>query len=135
MDFRNGSHSIKIIDNIVYINIDEDFNEHDIKAITTELKLLIERFQQKEFLLLIDIKNCEGGTPEGYEESRKFNIWLDEQNLTAKAIVSSSSIFIQINESRVRDTNKQRIQYFENQKDAVNWLQSFLEKSSKVLKS
>jgi len=88
--------------------------------------LVVERFQQKEFLLLIDIKNCEGGTPEGYEESRKFNIWLDEQNLTAKAIVSSSSIFIQINESIVRDTNKQNIQYFENQKNAVNWLQSFL---------
>jgi hypothetical protein len=126
MNLRNGTHSIEVTENIVFIIINEAFNEYDMKAITEELKLVIEDFQQNAFFLLVDIQNSEGGTPEGFEESRKFNMWLDEQNLIAKAIICSYSILIEINESRVRDTNKQLIQYFHNKTDAKNWFQSLL---------
>jgi hypothetical protein len=126
MNLRHGRHTIKVIDDIVFIDIYEDFNEYDIKAITTDLKSVIEHFQQKVNFLLIDILNTEGGTPEAFEESRKFNIWLDEQNLYAKAIICTSPILIEINESRVRDTNKQNIQYFDNKKNALNWFKSLL---------
>jgi len=117
---------MEIVDNILFLDISGPFNEYDIIAITEEVRLGIEQFHQKSFFLLIDIHHTEGGTPEGFEESRKFNLWLDEQNLIAKAIICSSAAFIEINESRVRDTKKQRIQYFCNKETAMNWFHTFL---------
>ena len=121
MDLRHGQHDIRVEDNIIFITMFDDFNEYDIKAITAELQTLIEQFQQTPFFLLIDILNCEGGTPEAFEESRKFNHWLDQQNLKAKAILCRSNVLKEINEARVRQTNKQLIQYFDTKAQAMKW--------------
>ena len=126
MNLVHGEYGITVDDNIISIAISEAFNEYCIIQLTAELKLIVSSFPHKAFFLIVDLLNSEGGTPEAFEESRKCNLWLDQQNIIAKAILSDSSTFIAINEARLRRTDKQLIQYFHTRSDAIHWFNSLL---------
>ncbi|WP_341206044.1 hypothetical protein [uncultured Psychrosphaera sp.] len=106
---------------VISISVLTIFNHYDTNSMVKNLTEIIEGFDGQPFYMLIDLSMSDGGTPEAFEQTRKFNLWLDEQNLKAKAIVCPSPLLKNINESRVRTSDKQRIEYFQDIKSALNW--------------
>ncbi len=100
------------------------FNIEGVDKVIEELTLAIERFDQKEFKLFFDYLQTEGGTPEAFEKINECNIWLNSQNMVAKAVLIKSSINFAILESRTPARKNQNSKRFEDKASAIAWLKS-----------
>ncbi|GGA86558.1 hypothetical protein GCM10011369_30780 [Neiella marina] len=125
MTLVHGEFDVSVEGNIIHIVMAGSFNEYTIEAISKLIEQAIVGLENRPFYMLIDIRHVDGGTPEAYEASAEFNLWLDQQNLVAKALITKSVLFQQINESRVREHSSQRVAYFDNVDAAKRWFESF----------
>ncbi|MBD1390156.1 hypothetical protein IC617_12010 [Neiella sp. HB171785] len=125
MNLIHGRYQVDVEDNIIHITMADSFNEFTIEAIATLIKQAVASLNDQPFYLLVDISQVDGGTPEAFAASAEFNLWLDQQKLIAKALVTQSILFQQINESRVRETSPQRVAYFEDIGAAKRWFETF----------
>ena len=113
MGLEHGKSSISVDGDIIYVKAAGAYNQEGIIKGIEELKLVIENFCQKEFKLLFDYSEIEGGTPEVFEEINEFNIWLNSQNMLAKALVINSSVKLAILESRTPARKSQNDKIFD----------------------
>lgn len=122
MVIRHGKSLITTDEDIITINSTGAFNLEGITIAIEELKTEINGFNGKAFKLLFDFSETEGGTPEVFEQINEFNIWLNSQNMTAKALIITSSINLAILESRVPARKNQNTQDFKERESAMAWL-------------
>ncbi len=122
--YNHGKHAIRVIGSIIIITMEGAFNEQGGKTLIGEVKHVINQFDGRKFSILMNLLAIEGGTPEAFAESEKYNTWLNSQNMVAKAIVSKSISFINIDRVRVPSKRKQNCRYFDTEKGAFNWLES-----------
>jgi hypothetical protein len=124
MNTEHGESSITIDHNLIIIKIIGAFNLEGINKAIEQLKSAILAFGQNEFKLLLDYTEAEGGTPEVFEKINECNVWLNRQNMTAKALVIASKPLLAILESRAPARSLQNTKNFYNKTDALNWLKA-----------
>jgi hypothetical protein len=122
MSLEHGHHSITIEDNIIIIELTGSFNEYGARSLTDDIRRTIKQFKGKPFCILLNDFALEGITPEGYKEIDEYNVWLNTQNMIAKAIVIKIDILSKMEESRIPAKAQQNIKSFRNMPDAVDWL-------------
>lgn len=126
MTLAHGEHCVSVDNNIIRVVMSGAFNEFTIIDACAQITKSIESLTPQPFCILNDVRNVEGGTPEGFEESNQFNLWLESQKMIAKAIVTNSIAFREINEARVRESSNQLVQYFATTEDAEAWLEKMM---------
>ena len=100
-----------------------------LMMLAIELKDIVMAYELAPFVLLGDLLGFSGGTPEVFAESEEFNAWLNSRNMIAKALIFTSPALITIDQALVKSKTKQNIQYFENEQDALQWLNKQIEES------
>ena len=124
MAVAHGQSSISVDGDIITVKAVGAFNVEGITKTIEQLKLFIEGFGQKEFKLLFDYTETDGGTPDVFDKINECNIWLNSQNMVAKAVVIHSEILLKILESRTPARHSQNEQSFDDIASAINWLAS-----------
>jgi hypothetical protein len=124
MGSEHGQSSISVDGDIISVKAVGAFNQEGIVKSIEELKVVIESFCQKEFKLLIDYSEIEGGTPEVFERINECNLWLNTQNMVAKVLVINSSVNLAILESRTPARKLQNTKNFDNKASAITWLKT-----------
>ena len=124
IELEHGKSYISVDGDLIAVKIIGAFNKEGMIRSIKELKSVIESFDQKNFKLLFDYSQAEGGTPDVFDKINECNIWLNSQNMVAKAIVINSSIHLAILESRTPARNVQKSKIFKDKTTAVNWLQT-----------
>jgi len=124
MTLEHGKCFISVDGNIISVKALGAFNEEGIVKTIEELKSVIEKFGHQEFKLLFDYTQTEGGTPEVFEKINECNVWLNTQNMVAKALVINSSTNLAILESRTPARNSQNAKSFDDRVSAITWLKS-----------
>jgi len=123
MNLDHGKFIITVDDDIITVKSIGAFNTESAVKSIEELKFVVGSFCQKKFKLLFDHTEYEGATPAVFEEINECNIWLSKQNLVAKAIVITSSINLNILESRTSTKSEKNTKNFDNMQSANDWLQ------------
>ena len=122
VELEHGKSHISVDGNSITVKAIGEYNKEGIIKTIEELKSVIEGFDQKEFKLLFDYFEVEGGTPDVFDEINECNIWLNSQNMVAKALVINSSMHLAILESRTPARNSQNSKTFKDKTSAINWL-------------
>lgn len=123
---EHGENAIVLKDNIIHITLKGAFNEFGAKDVSIKTKEIIYALNQKRFMMLVNLLSLEGATPEAFDTSNEFNKWLNGQNMIAKAIVITSQAIKAIDQKRVPSKSVQNIEYFDNESDALRWLEKQL---------
>lgn len=126
MTIAHGEHQISIQDSIIYLKLIGSFNDVGAKNFTDAMKTVIATFNGATFAILVDDLDVIGGTPEAYAELEKYNIWLNTQNMRAKAMVIDSPVTLAIINKYAPSREYQNIDVFDNRAEAVTWLKTQL---------
>jgi hypothetical protein len=124
MELPHGNYSIVADEHIITVSLTDSFNQAGAKALTNDIKSTIPRFKGKPFSIMVVDTSVSGNTPDAYEEINKYNEWLNEQNLIAKALVVPSGAIRKINDARIPAKAKQNVRSFDNTPDALVWLKT-----------
>jgi len=125
MNNEHGEALIHIEENIIVAKLNGSFNKEGAKKYTNGMKKAVKELQGESFLMLVNDLKLEGGTPEALQELEKYNCWLTTQKLIAKAMVVKSNMLIEIIDKFSPSQKLQKHAFFDNEKDAYNWLKSF----------
>jgi len=120
----HGEHFIRVDENIIYVTLIGSFNDIGAENVTRAMKATINRFNGTAFSILVNDLKVSGATPEAYAVVENYNQWLNGQNMTAKAVVISSSVTLAIIEKYAPSRQQQNIATFDNEPDAIAWLKS-----------
>jgi hypothetical protein len=126
LPLEHGESRIILKENIIHVTLKGAFNEYGAKDVSKKTKEIIDSFNQQKFMILANLLNLNGATPEAFSISNEFNTWLNSQNMVAKAIVITSSTIKDIDRQRVPSKALQNIEYFDNEADALIWLKKQL---------
>jgi hypothetical protein len=124
MTVEHGKSFISFDGNIITVKAVGSFNREGIVKTIEELKSVIEVFYKKKFKLLFDYLEIEGGAPDVFDKINECNIWLNSQNMVAKALVINSPMHLAILESRTPARRSQNSKSFDDKASAINWLNS-----------
>lgn len=124
MNLVHGECFISVDSDIIVVKVVGAFNREGIIKSVDELKSVIESFRQKKFKILFDYLEAEGATPGAFDEINTCNLWLNTQNMAAKALVINSPANITILEKRTPARKSQNAKNFDNRSSAINWLKS-----------
>lgn len=126
MRLDHGEGIISVNDNVITVKIQGVYNQEGVVELRKKLSPIIENFHADGFKILANYLEAEGGTPDAYNEVNRFNIWLNEKNLIAKAVVINSAVISSILDSRTPARQLQNIKSFDNTIAAIQWLESQL---------
>jgi hypothetical protein len=122
MHLDHGEVSIEVIGNIIIVRTAGAFNEYGAQNYTNAIRAAVNGIQDQSFSILTNNLEFLGATPEAYQELESYNVWLNQQNLIAKAMVITSSITLDVINKLSPSRASQRSKNFDNEEDAINWL-------------
>jgi hypothetical protein len=122
LTIEHGDNTIILKENIIHITLKGSFNEYGAEKVSQKTSAIIKSLNQSKFLIFVDLLNLDGATPDAFNISNKFNGWLNGQNMVAKAIVITSQVIKSIDQQWVPSKAVQNIEYFDNEDDALVWL-------------
>ncbi|NQZ21499.1 MAG: hypothetical protein HRT53_05520 [Colwellia sp.] len=122
MNIPHGECFISVDEDIICIKSVGAFNLEGIIKANQDVEVVVRSFGQKRFKLLIDYSEIEGATPEAYDKLNECNIWLNSQNMIAKAVVIHSAVNLTLLGIRAPARNLQNDKNFENKVTAMEWL-------------
>jgi len=123
----HGELDMSLDKNIILVALTGPFNDMGVEHWAKEVKAQIEQFADRPFFILMDNTNYGGFTAEASAISNKFNLWLNEQPMVAKAIVQPSALARKMNQKSIPALANQNIEYFEDKSAALAWLKTFPE--------
>lgn len=124
MNSPHGNCLVSVNNDIICIKPVGSFNEEGIIQAVQNIHTAIDTFSYRGFKLLIDYSEIEGATPKAFVQINDFNLWLNYQNLIAKAVVTNLSMTLPILESRVPARKQQNDKVFETKPAAIDWLKT-----------
>jgi len=122
MNTIHGTYTISVSNNTIYTTLSGSFNEFGVKAWACGMKKAIKAFNGEQFSMLVDELKAEGATPEALAEGEKYNQWLNQQKIKAKAVVYPSEMLRDIDVKNLPARAKQPIKLFLDLDEARNWL-------------
>ena len=123
-ELKHGESNISVDGDIISVIAIGAFNKAGIVNTIEQLESVIKSFDQKKFKLLFDYSRIEGGTPDVFTKINECNIWLNNQNMVAKAVVINSRAHLSILEKRAPARKVQKTKNFEDITTALIWLKS-----------
>jgi len=99
MNLEHGIFTVTVDTNIIIITMKGSFNEFGARALIDSIKAKIK-----------------------YKEINKYNEWLNDQNMIAKARVAKSTVTLDIDNRLIPAIKKQNIKIFEDVPAAIEWL-------------
>lgn len=126
MDTRHGEIEVSVDGRIIIARYIGLFNQEGAGAELDKLKAAIVALTPGPFVMLVDDIRLEGGTPDAYDEVERFNHWLQDYPMVAKATVVESAVKLKILESRIPARRQQNSQAFVSIDEAKAWLASQL---------
>ncbi|WCE28874.1 hypothetical protein [Vibrio sp. SCSIO 43137] len=127
---EHGIYSVHIEGNIIIGRVVGSHNEYDVLAATNAFKKAIATFKGEPFGEIIDARDLDGVTPEGFAEIEKYNSWLVEHGIKARAFVVSNTVMPAIVKNRIKDLNGLKTKEFMDVEQAKIWLEQELANSS-----
>ncbi len=124
MSREHGDVAIEVNDNIIIVRTFGAFNEYGTQQYTNGVRAIVNDLKGQSFSILVNNLDFLGGTPEAYQELENYNLWLNQQKLIGKAMVITSNITLDVINKLSPSRASQQTRSFENEKDAINWLQS-----------
>ena len=121
---EHGKNIISVEGDIIISKIIGAFNIEGVEKSISDMKATVNSFRQKEFKLLVDYIDTEGGSPEVYEKIDECNIWLNDQSMVAKAIVTESIVAFNILQRRTPARSSLNEKVFSDRESAMIWLKS-----------
>jgi hypothetical protein len=136
MNSPHGESSVILIDSTIFITLKGAFNEFGVHVWVDKLKTIVNQLKGEPFSILTNYLEADGATPEAFRLANEYNLWLCDQNLVAKAIVTSS-ILAEIDFAQIDEGNRkhQNYQYFQTVDSATKWLntqKSCIDKSNDI---
>lgn len=122
MNREHGLCFVTIEDDIIFLKAIGAFNLEGMVKANNDVGLIIENLNNNKFKLFVDYSELEGVTPEAFEKLNDFNIWLNKQNMVAKAVVINSAITLSILDHRSPARSLHNDKNFEDREEALNWL-------------
>lgn len=125
---EHGTYSVYVENSIVIGKVSGSHNEYDVKAATNSFKQAIETFKGAAFVEIIDARELDGVTPEGYAEIEKYNSWLVSNGLVARGFVVTNSALPLIFKRQTAEVQQFETKVFSDVETAKLWLQEELVK-------
>lgn len=125
MSYSHGEIEITLVGSVITAVFSGSFNYEGVLEYSNRIKSLVISLKEKPFIMIIDITDLEGGTPEGFEELDIFNAWLNQTQLKAKAFIMKGDINKEIIESRTPSLSSQNMRFFSCYQDANEWLKNY----------
>ncbi len=125
MSVIHGENRVTLEGDTIFITLKGSFNEYGMQLWFESVRSIVNDLNSKPFYILMNFLEIDGGTPEAYKVSDQFNIWLNGQNMIAKACVAPP-VLIAIDELQINKTlrKNQNFKYFNILGDALLWLKS-----------
>ncbi|MCJ8294206.1 MAG: hypothetical protein MJK15_07345 [Colwellia sp.] len=124
MGIEHGKVSISLKGNIIVVRNVGAFNEYGAQKYTNGVEAIVNDLPDVSFSILINNLDFLGATPEAYQELENYNVWLNQQKLIAKAMVITSNTTLDVINKLSPSRASQQTRSFDNEDDAMNWLQS-----------
>lgn len=126
---EHGEYTVAVEGSIIKVTFIGMFNDIASISACAEVKKLIEGMQGRRFCMLYDLLNYEGSTPESHKISNQHFSWLEQQNCLGRASIVSNTFLIDITRNQQASLRDSKVEsrMFENEGDAIAWLQPLLE--------
>ena len=124
MGIEHGKVSISLKGNIIIVRNVGAFNEYGAQQYTNGVEAIVDDLKDTSFSILVNKLEFQGATPEAYQELEKYNVWLNQQKLIAKAMVITSNTILDVINKLSPSRASQQTRSFDNEEDAMHWLQS-----------
>lgn len=122
MNKEHGQYFISIDNDIIFIKAVGAFNVEGVIEAIRDTKQFIESQKLQCFKLLVDYLDLEGLTPDAFDKLNELNLWLNEQNMVAKAVVIDSPVILDIFGQRSPARKLHLDKNFDNKTQAIKWL-------------
>lgn len=123
MSGAHGQTQVTLTGQLIEAKFSGAFNPLGIKEYASKVAACLAQLDGQPFIMLIDNLKLEGGTPEAYQALDKYNTWLNEQNLVAKAMVITSEFKAKIIGSLTPSMKQQNLRHFVDREQALTWLE------------
>ena len=124
MGIEHGEVSISLKGNIIVVRNVGAFNEYGAQKYTNGVEAIVDDLKDTSFSILVNNLEFQGATPEAYQELEKYNVWLNQQKLIAKAMVITSNTILDVINKLSPSRASQQTRSFDNEEDAMSWLQT-----------
>ncbi|WED23871.1 hypothetical protein L3Q72_21805 [Vibrio sp. JC009] len=118
----HGLFSIRVEGRMVIGAVSGSHNEFDTAAVTDELRKAVESLNGSPYVELIDARELEGVTPEGFAVIDKYNRWESENGLIAIAFVARNTVLPMIVKHYLEMTQASNMKAFSDIEEARQWL-------------
>ncbi|WP_426415210.1 hypothetical protein [Aestuariirhabdus sp. LZHN29] len=115
----HGQYSVTSKDAIIVLRLVGSFNEYSVQGIFDDVKAAVASLGCDAFAILIDARDYGGATPEALEVGNRYNIWLNENGLVAKAMILDASLVAEISHQNMEAVREQNVRKF-SQQDAAS---------------
>lgn len=126
IDNQHGEVDILLEGNIIIATLVGGFNEKGAVKYTEGVKAIVKNLEGKQYAILVDNSDMEGGTPEAYHILEEYNQWLNKTNLIAKAIVVKTIITTELIKSLSPSIKRQTTKSFQDKELAFEWLKELI---------
>ncbi|AWL13219.1 hypothetical protein HMF8227_02768 [Saliniradius amylolyticus] len=123
----HGNFSVRAEEDLILTRLIGSFNRDGISAYAQAVKDAVGELKGRQFAVLVDDLDVEGGTPEAYQELEKYNQWMSEQAIVAKAFVIDNTAKKAIILHNTPALQRQNVAFFTNRESARIWLRQQLE--------
>ncbi|QIR13699.1 hypothetical protein [Shewanella aestuarii] len=123
MAVAHGEHSVSMQEDIIYTKVIGAFNEFGIKNYTDTVMTLVKQREGKPFAVLVDNTKLEGATPEAFQLLESYNLWMNQQNMIAKALVFNVAILATITQSQTPSLCAENVKICKSIEEAQTWLE------------
>lgn len=117
-------YEIEVSEQTVIARLIGSFSDSLATNFTTDLTKTISELSPSPFYLIINIKEFSGATPEAYQIQEKFNQWLRNTSLVAKANVIDSQLISNIVGNQMPSRETELFKIFDCENDATTWFQT-----------
>lgn len=116
-----ASYEIEVSEQTIFVRLTGSFSEKLASNFTNELRQTITKICPSPFYLIINIIKFTGATPAAYALQEKFNQWLRNTSLIAKANVIDSKLISNIVGNQMPSRETELFKIFESEQDALAW--------------
>ncbi|QBF83600.1 hypothetical protein EXU30_13515 [Shewanella maritima] len=123
----HGEFTIQVTGNLICTKMTGSYNEAGATAYTQAVMEQVKRLNGKPFGIVADNRGVLGGTPEAYAVLDEYNVWMEDNNMHAKAVVFNAKIMATILKNQSPSMQAENIQMFTDLNQANRWIENKLE--------
>ena len=105
------------------------FSLPEVKHTYKHFRTLVTDMEQP-FAIIMDMREFQGTTPEGFEEAERFNQWLASSQLVVKVNITTAGVMSKIVDQNIPTRKNYHFQEFREEQAAVEYTETVLEREN-----